>query len=641
MERLTSFALFQPMLMLGLIILLSFQQMIAQTSFTDVTESAGIDHIFEVFQGTFGGGAAVIDYDLDGWEDVFIASGEGQDQLLKNMGNGTFVNVSIETGMGALDGLVSQGAAVADVNRDGWPDLFVTIIAKVIQDRFESAANVLLINNGDGTFSNQTFSYGLDAANFSTSASFGDVNKDGYPDLYVCNYFEDFNGKLDQYSGPIANGDATPGKDLLYINQGGERFIEVSEAYGIQRPGLTFQALWTDFDNDRDLDILVANDFGGRTTPNLMYRNDFPETKFTEVGRELRLDYGINGMGIGATDFNMDGFMDYVVTNIQVSPFHISRAGAPFTEQSVERGTGFPNIQTEQGVRVVQVSWGVNFFDTNHDTDQDLYITNGCLNPVLAPHPNLLLENLGDRFQLSEVSDLVADPSIGRGSVVFDYDRDGDLDLLVVNQEAYQDEDVGVEFKGTRLFRNENSTPFRWLQVKLNGRKSETHGIGSRVEIYVEGFRFIREIYGGSSHESQNTTIAHFGLARFPKVDSLIVKWAGGSTQKLYDVEANQVLEVTEEEEREGSPVSNLNLRVFPSLFTERLSINFQYEEFSDHQITVLDTKGRKVDVIVERGSGNAGSYRWEVPSSLSPGMYLILMQTTEGFYYSKAIKRE
>ena len=186
---------------------------------------------------------------------------------------------------------------MADVNKDGWPDLFVTTIALVSGSTFDEAPNVLLINQGDGTFSDETRAYGLTESTFSTSASFGDVNGDGFPDLYVCNYFENFEGSLDKFSGPVSNGTTRPAKDLLYINRFGSQFTESSRQYGIEAPGLTFQGLWSDFDNDRDLDLLVANDFGNRGTPNLLYRNEYPNPKFTEIGFSKGFNYGINGMG--------------------------------------------------------------------------------------------------------------------------------------------------------------------------------------------------------------------------------------------------------------------------------------------------------------------------------------------------------
>lgn len=623
----------------GLVFFLAYvPNLLSQPQFADVSEEARIEHYFTVFQGTFGGGAAVIDYNNDGWEDLFIAGGAGDDQLLENQKDGTFRNVTAKAGLRFLDNIVTQGAAAADVNKDGWPDLFIATIAIIEENNFDNTHNILLINNKDGTFSDQSKTFGLIEASFSSSVSFGDVNRDGYPDLYVCNYFEDFRGQLDQYSGPLSGNDFRPGKDHFYINEGGKRFVEASEAYGINRRGLTFQALWSDFDNDRDLDLLIANDFGNRGTPNLLYRNDYPQSKFTEIGTEMNFNYGINGMGIGAGDINMDGFFDYYVTNIQASPLFISHgSGQPFTDESLQRGSGFFAVKVEGGGRIVPVSWGVNFFDFDHDMDSDLYITNGCLNPELAPHPNLFLDNVGGEFRESGKISNTNDLSIGRGSIVFDYDHDGDLDLLVVNQRPFRNMNIGVEFLGTRLFRNDTPNQSNWLKVELEGKISESSGIGSRIEAYVGGQVLIREIYGGASHASQNTTIAHFGLAQYQTVDSITVKWAAGTSTKLENIPANQTIEVVESTE---SPFSKARFLAYPSLFDQEITLQFELPEFSTYSLAVYDLKGRKIETVVESSMGVSGVRTWNVPTSLSRGMYLFVLQTDSGYYVSKGIKQ-
>ena len=611
---------------------------LGQPQFTDVTEQAGIDHIFHVFEGTFGGGAAVIDIDQDGWEDVFLAGGAEGNQLLKNQGDGTFKDISEEAGLNSLDGLVTQGAASADVNRDGWPDLFVTTIAVVAGTTFTEAPNVLLINNQDGSFSDQSVAYGIVEPTFSSSASFGDVNQDGYPDLYVSNYFDNFEGRLDDFSGPISGGSTQPGKDLFYLNDQGRRFIESSQAYGIDHIGLGFQGLWTDFDNDRDLDLLIANDFGNRTTPNLLYRNDYPASSFTEIGEEMNFDFGINGMGIGACDINMDGMLDYFVTNIQASPLFINHgAEAPFTEESIPRGSGFFTVITDNGNGITPISWGVNFFDMDHDMDQDLFISNGCLNPMLAPNPNLMLENTNGRFQDKAKLSLTNDHSIGRGSVVFDYDQDGDMDLLVVNQGPHEEEDIGIDFLGTRLYRNDHNNQQGWLKVKLKGDRSDLQGIGSRVEARMGDKLLVREVYAGASHESQNSTIVHFGLGTNSTVDSLTVKWTSGITQVIPNVSANQTIEVVEKGRVDTGEKGEMT--AFPTYFDETITLKYSFPESANFHLSVLDAQGRRIAQLIKKGQGFGGSYLWQVPNDLGAGLYMFLLQTDTENYVSKAIK--
>lgn len=629
----------RPLLFLCLMTIISIQ-LVSQTRFTNVTEDAGIDHTFDIFEGTFGGGAAVIDFNQDGWEDIFLAGGQGKDQLLQNQGDGTFIDVSEEYGLGVLDGYVTQGAAVADVNKDGWPDLFITTIAFVLGDGFAKAPNVLLINH-EGTFVDESSSFGLLESTFSTGASFGDVNSDGYPDLYVCNYFDNYQGSLDAFNGPLQNGDIQPGTDLFYINNRGQGFVEASTDFGISGMGLTFQALWSDFDNDRDLDLLIVNDFGYRGTPNLLYRNEYPRNEFTEVGSEKNFNYGINGMGISSCDVNEDGWLDYKITNIGISPFLINNGkDAPFTEESEIRGTAFSSVRVNGGYWVSPYSWGINFFDVDNDMDSDLYITNGALNPEMAPNPNLLLENENGNFSDIGFISRTNDHSIGRGSIVFDYDHDGDLDLLVINQMPFSNEDVGVDFHGTRLYRNDNDNLNNWLKVKLIGEQSESSGIGSRVEIHTNDRLLIREIYGGSSHESQNTTIAHFGLGTINQIDSLVIKWNRGHTQILLDVEANQTLEVREEIKDQLSSYNQEHLIVYPNAFRDEVAISYQLPVPSQIRMNVFDTQGSLVKQLIPSKEGFWGTYTWQVPEEIPAGLYLFVLETDSGIHVAKGIKK-
>jgi enediyne biosynthesis protein E4 len=517
----------------------------AQPEFEDVTSEAGINHYFKVFGGIFGGGAAVLDFNVDGYEDVFITGGNGNNHLYKNNGDGTFKNVSSQSGMDVLNSVITQGAVSADVNKDGFPDLYITTIALADSEMIKLSSDKLLINNGDGTFTDKSQQYGITKETFSTAAAFGDVNRDGYPDLYVSTYFKNYEGRLDQYGGAMLNNTKGPDRDLLYINDG-TKLIESSALYGMDHIGLGFQGVWSDIDNDRDLDLLIANDFGNRGHPNYLYRNNYPDNSLTEIGKEKNFDYGINGMGIGVGDYNFDGWMDYLVTNIQISPFFVNQGSdKPFLEQTRELGTAFTLVHTNSGSGAVPVSWGANFFDADHDMDLDLFIVNGCLNPPLVPNPNLFLENVDGVFVETAKSLNINDHSIGRGSVVFDYDNDGDLDLLVVNQKPYREEDISVEFLSTRLYRNKNRKN-NWLKVKLRGRYSETAGIGSRVEVYVGNKMLVREVDGGSSNESQNSTLAHFGLGSFITVDSIVVKWSRYGTETIYNVRANQTITLLE-----------------------------------------------------------------------------------------------
>lgn len=518
----------------------------SQNLFTDITEEAGIDHFFITLQGTFGGGVAVIDFNDDGNEDLFVAGGAGKNALYKNNGDATFTNIIKDAGFVELDTMVTQGVICADVNKDGKVDIFVTTISSLNAKSQISATDMLYINNGDETFTNKTHEFGLDKEHkFSTGSAFGDINLDGYPDLFVGVFFENFTGRLDQYSGMVSS-TSPPAWDLLYINHGGEYFEEVSYEYGLHYVGLGFGGVFTDYDNDRDLDLLVINDFGYKYTPNKLFRNEYPKDKFTEVSEEMDMDFGMSAMGVAIGDYNNDGWLDYFFSNILEAPLVINQGlGKPFKNISREVGASIQFLTNIDGRPVQTISWGINFFDSDNDMDLDLFITNGSLNPDEKPIPNLLLENVGNSFIRGGHEIGLSDPSIGRGSVTFDYDNDGDLDLFVVNQSSVSSNSFGYENLSSRLYRND-APPNNWLKVKLKGIGSDNNGIGSRVEVYAQNVSMIREIDGGSSHESQNSTIAHFGMQDNTVADSVIVKWMGGDIQTMYDIQANQLIVVKE-----------------------------------------------------------------------------------------------
>jgi hypothetical protein len=518
----------------------------SQDHFVDVTEESGIDHYFIPFQGTFGGGVAVLDYNKDGHEDLFIAGGAGSNALYKNNGEGTFTNIIEKAGFEDLDKWVTQGATTADVNKDGYEDIFITAISSKNGGTKMEAPDLLFINNGDGTFSNKTIAYGLDKIlKFSTGATFGDINQDGYPDLFVGVFFENFSGRLDQYTG-MTSSKSPPAWDLLYINKNGKYFEEKSYDYNLHYIGLGFGGVFTDYDNDRDLDLLVINDFGYKFTPNKLFRNEYPRKKFTDVSEQMGMDYGMSAMGTAVGDYNNDGWLDYFFGNILNAPLAVNQGpGKPFLDLSEELGAAIKFLTNKDGRPVTTISWGINFLDFDNDTDIDLFITMGSLNPDEKPIPNVLLINDKHRFIQADTESGLSDPSIGRGSVTFDYDNDGDLDLFIVNQSSVSSSFEDYENLSSRLYRNDAAIG-NWMKIKLEGSRSDVNGIGSRIEVYTEDVLMIREIDGGSSHESQNSKIAHFGMKEYKTADSIIVKWTSGATQQLFDVKVNQTITMQE-----------------------------------------------------------------------------------------------
>lgn len=516
---------------------LSFAQTPAPTLFQDVTKKAGINHQFRVYEGMFGGGAVAFDFDRDGFEDLYITGGMNDDQLLRNNQNGSFSNVFAKSGLTVTRGFVTQGVAAADVNRDGWVDLFVTTITlrnkKLPVPR---AMNLLFLNQGNGTFRDATKEYGLDQlVSFSTGASFGDINADGYPDLYVGNYFNDFRGELTYINDATIVGATQTSKGYLLLNREGKRFDDVYEDYDLTHKGFGFGGVFSDYDNDGDLDLIVNHDFGYKRTPNLILQNQYRRKSFLDLAPDLQLDLKINAMGTAVGDINNDGYLDYYFTNIRFNKLMVSNGpGKPYTDQ----------LQ-QAGMQYLAISWGANFADFDHDGDLDLFVSNGDLNPNCTPMGDFYFENNGRGvFEDNARAYGLNDYGIGRGSVTFDLENDGDLDLLVVNQQPVLEGYPVPSF--TRLYRND-AAKGNWLKVALKGVEANLQGLGARVRVVAGGRSMLREIDGGaSSHISQNSPIAHFGLSSATRVDSVVVIWPGGNEQLLLNQPINKLLTITE-----------------------------------------------------------------------------------------------
>ena len=513
--------------------------------FTEVAKQVGINHQFEVYEGSFGGGAVVFDFNNDGYEDVFIAGGMAPDVLYLNKKNGTFENVYEKSGLKTKLKYITQGAVSADINKDGWRDLFITTITtKENKEKIPRAPNLLFINNGNGTFRNATKEYGLEEyLSFSTAAMFGDVNEDGYPDLYVGNYFKEFQGKLSLIDDEIIVGSKQMAKGYLLINKNGKKFVDEYTEYGMLHKGFGFGGVFTDFDNDHDLDLIINHDFGYKNTPNKLLENKYPNDEFKDISDTMKMNLGINAMGTAVGDYNDDGLLDYFITNIRGNKFMVNQGkGKPFIDMSQKLGTRFTRVADEEGV-YQPVSWGANFADFDNDGDLDLFVANGCLNPYVEPNPDYYFENINRQYINKSIEKKLADRGVSRGSVVFDFDNDGDLDLLVVNQQPINN---SFSQSSPTLFYRNDSVSGNWLKIQLTGIDQDKNGIGARVEVTIGRQKIIREIDGGSSHSSQNSTIAHFGLGTAKIVDTVRIIWVGGKEQVRVHQKVNQVLKIVE-----------------------------------------------------------------------------------------------
>jgi len=520
--------------------------------FSDVAEAVGIHFRHGAFRwevspdpvAMLGGGVCWLDYDGDGWLDLFVVNsyslreadrwpeegGLPRGALFHNV-EGRFVDVS--SGSGADLAVRGNGCVAADFDLDGRTDLFVTT----------ASGGALLWNEGEGRFTEGAREAGIDASGWFTGAAVGDVNGDGWPDLFLAGY-ADLNNPVPE---------ATQGfprtylgvRDLLYLSDGRAAagqltFREAGVDAGLEvvdfEPGLG--AVFSDLDRDGDLDLYVAND----TAPNRLYRNvGWPGGaqvdpaglgfRFEELAARAGVADPNAGMGLAVGDYDRDTRPDLFVTNArgQVHGVFRGRESEPvrplFDDMRYEIG---PDLGTSTG-------WGVSWIDFDLDTDLDLFVVNGDI-PVTdlaedasplqmfgnraAQGVSGLLEDMSGKVGLREVGSLLA-----RGSAAADYDNDGDVDIV-------------INTIGGSLVLLENIGPAgNWLQVRLDG----FHPGAVVTVVLPDGLRLTRELHSGSSYLSSEDPRAHFGLGTMTEVEELIVNWPDGAETVLRDVEGNQI----------------------------------------------------------------------------------------------------
>jgi len=505
--------------LLVIVIFLVNYSLVAQ-EFTRIEEAAGIDiqHIDEFIMG---GGAAFFDSNNDGYLDIYVTGGENQDKLYINNQDGTYSDVTVSAGLANTAIFKTNGVCTGDIDNDGDRDIFVTT--------GEGESNLLFENQGDGTYLNISESAGIDDNVWSTSVTMGDYNNDGYLDIYVGNYVTIGN----QPNTPFYEQLEEEIHNFLYVNNGDNTFTESAMDLGVGISGATLAVSFTDYDKDNDIDIYIANDFGGLFGANTLFRNDYPSNTFTDVSALTNTNASINGMGIAIGDYNEDLLYDYYVSNMSSNVFYVNDGDNTYTNDAATLEVGHSD----------GVSWGNFFFDYNNDSYLDLFLANGgVLMQDMNRNQNNVLFTLQPDYtydQSTSYQDL-EDSAITRGSIYGDIDNDGDLDIFDVNIS-----DTLYNFN-SHLLQNNLSDSSAWLKIELQGTTNNYDAFGSYITLYSGDRIFIREIDGGSSYQSQNSSIAHFGLSDALIADSVVINWLGGTQQKLYDVATYQSIHIIE-----------------------------------------------------------------------------------------------
>ena len=523
----------------------------------DVTQRAGIhfkhtaDPEKKYILESMSGGVLLIDYDRDGWPDIYFTNSPSVDMALKgqksrgalyhNNRDGTFTDVSDKAGVATP--CFAMGGAVADYNNDGWPDLFITCFG----------GNVLYRNNGDGTFTDVTAKAGVADGRWSTGAAFGDYDADGFVDLMVTNYVDFRLDDLPQFgSSPTCKYrgvDVQCGPrglkgagDSLFHNNGDGTFTNVAKSAGVDdsRGFYGLGVVFADFNNTGRPDIFIADD----STPNYFYKN-LGDGKFSDIALESGTAVNEDGseqanMGIAIGDYNHTGRPSLYVTEFTDEPNTLFRNDGDwnFEDVSYKAGVALPSLKW--------VKWGDAFVDLDNDGWLDLFAVSGHVYPQMEPvpsaggyaQPKVLQMNQGDGTfcdGAAQAGPALTEKRVSRGVAVGDLFNDGNMDLIVEDLDA-----------SPMLLRNHGIVGRHWVSFELAGTKSNRAGIGARIKIVGGGMTQTDEVHSGGSYLSQNDLRIHFGLNTATKIDSVEIRWPSGTVDTMKDLQADKFYSVLE-----------------------------------------------------------------------------------------------
>ena len=513
-----------------------------QEYFQEISIEIGLDFVHSIGAAemeniieSVGGGAAFLDFDQDGFMDIYTCSGtwvkgfsktepskqDNHNRLYRNLKNGTFEEVSKKAGVAGP--WYSMGVTVGDINNDGYPDIFLS----------NYNDNTLYLNNGDGTFKDITEQAGVGGGtNCSVGAVWLDFDNDGLLDLYVGNYLNydpeySYYYAPDGFPGPLAYDSQ---KDFLYKNVGDNKFKDVTAQMGIEDiDGRAMGVGAADYDDDGYVDIYVANDH----TANYLWHND-GGNGFTDKGTLSGTGFSQAGeatvsMSVDFADYNHDELLDIFISDDNYCSLYENIGNGVFKDNSYASGISMASGQF--------VGWSSSFLDYDNDGDPDLFKANGELKHLYGQEDQLF-DNVG-QGKFSDISlDLSAyfkEEHVGRGACMGDYDNDGDLDIYIVNLNG-----------PGKLLRNNKGNESNWIMLDLEGTESNRDGVGCRIKIVSDSSIQTSQKKSTTGYLSQNDSRVHFGLGKKEIIDKIEVRWPSGTFQVLEQIAVNQILEIKE-----------------------------------------------------------------------------------------------
>lgn len=437
-----------------------------------------------------------MDYDGDGYDDLYFCNSGQANFLYRNNGDLTFTNVTELAGVGGAEDAFTNAASWADFDNDGWPDLYIAN---------HNTPNSLFKNNGDGTFTDVATDRGVDFDGFGRAANWIDINSDGFLDLYVSNM-------------NMSN--------VLYISQEGESFIDAIDVYELDDLGVAQGTIFFDYDVDGDQDLYLVHD---ADQANILYVN--VDGQYLNLASWAEADYEGNGMGVDAADYNNDGLLDLYFTNLGHNTLLSNNGDGTFTD-----------ISEDAGVQDLGMGWGTFFFDYDNDRLTDIYV---CNDYNFAPLTNKLYRNQGDStFVIVSEGDESESALPGWGAATLDLDLDGRLDMALGINGLANPNQVLIN----------HSDAGNWIGFTLEGVESNRAAIGSRVVIHHAHGIQADELHAGCSWASHHAQRLHFGLDELESIDSVEVFWPSGFSEAFTNLDIGEYHHLVEGESIEVEP---------------------------------------------------------------------------------------